>query len=118
MAMLRHHAAAGSEAPARLLYSARSPEDVIYREELGRAGARERVEVAYTLTRTQPPGWDGYARRVDDAMLAEALGAAAEGVTAFVCGPTSFVETVAGGLVRLGYEPGRVKTERFGPTGG
>jgi ferredoxin-NADP reductase len=70
-----------------------------------------------TLTREQPPGWRGYGRRVDAALLGEVAWPAGDGAVAFVCGPTSFVETVAAGLVELGYPPARVKTERFGATG-
>jgi ferredoxin-NADP reductase len=109
--MLRHRAAAGSPVPARLLYSARSPTDVIYREELDALG------VVYTFTRAQPPGWTGYARRVDEDMLREVAFTDTEGV-AYVCGPTRFVEVVADGLLAVGYEPERIRTERFGPTGG
>ena len=118
MAMLRHRAAAASEEPAALLYSARSLGEVIYREELARLSAAPGgPEVACTLTREQPEGWTGYDRRVDAAMLAEVFGPAERAPTAFVCGPTSFVEVAADVLVSLGYEPSRVKTERFGPTG-
>jgi ferredoxin-NADP reductase len=116
MAMLRERRAVGSDVPARLLYSSRSPADVIYRDELAeRSGG---VEVAHTLTREQPPGWTGYARRVDRAMLAEIAWPADQDPLAFVCGPTSFVEVVASELVSLGYPAHRVKTERFGATGG
>jgi ferredoxin-NADP reductase len=119
MAMLRHRAASGSDAPARLLYSARSYDDVIYREELEELAARgDGLELAQTLTRSQPPGWSGYARRIDDALLREAAWPAEERPHVFVCGPTSFVEAAASGLVRLGYAPETVKTERFGATGG
>jgi ferredoxin-NADP reductase len=114
MAMLRHRRAAGCDVPARLLYSSRTLEDVIYRSELDAVGA----EVVHTLTRAQPPGWTGYARRVDEAMLAEVAWPADQDPRVFVCGPTPFVETVAGTLVELGYPPLRVKTERFGATGG
>jgi ferredoxin-NADP reductase len=117
MAMLRQRAAAGAGPPATLLYSARSYEDIIYREELERLAAEEGPEVRYTLTRSRPEGWTGYDRRVDGAMLADVFGTPPPGATAFVCGPTSFVEAAADGLVGLGYEPGRVRTERFGPTG-
>jgi ferredoxin-NADP reductase len=118
MAMLRSRAATGASAPATLLYSARSYEDIIYREELDRLAAEARGPVVgYTLTRSRPEGWTGYDRRVDDAMLAEVFGTPAAGATAFVCGPTSFVEAAADALVALGYEAGRVRTERFGPTG-
>ena len=119
MAMLRHRAAAGSDEPATLLYSARSLADVLYRAELARLAEGEGgPTIAYTLTRERPPGWTGYDRRVDDAMLAEVFGPADPDATAFVCGPTRFVETAAEALVALGHEPARVKTERFGPTGG
>jgi ferredoxin-NADP reductase len=114
-AMLRHRRRSGSDVPVRLLYSSRTLEDVIYREELD--GAADGIQVVHTLTRAQPPGWAGYARRVDAAMLGEVAWASDDEPLAFVCGPTSFVEAVAGGLVELGYPPASVKTERFGATG-
>ena len=114
-AILRYRRLVGSSVPARLLYSSRSWEDVIYRGEL--EAASDGVAVTYTLTRKQPPGWTGYARRPDGQMLAEVAWPAAEMPLAYVCGPTPFVETVAAGLVGLGYPPQRVKTERFGATG-
>ena len=118
MAMARHRAAAGSTVPARLLFSARGPEEVIYGAELERlAGAGDGFEVVQTLTRRQPPGWSGYARRVDEAMLAEVAAPLGAGIRAYACGPTALVETVANGLVRLGLPPDRIRTERFGPTG-
>jgi ferredoxin-NADP reductase len=115
-AMLRHRERAGSAVPVRLLYSSRSWEDVIYRAEL--AEPADGVAVVHALTRRQPPGWAGYARRVDARLLAEVAWPAGQAPLAYVCGPTSFVEAVAGGLVGLGYPPQRVKTERFGATGG
>jgi ferredoxin-NADP reductase len=118
MAMTRHRAATGDRTPARLLYSARSLENVIYREELEELSARgDGLEVVYTLTRERPSGWTGFERRVDADLLAEA-GFAERGALAYVCGPTGFVETVASALVALCHEPGRIRTERFGPTGG
>jgi ferredoxin-NADP reductase len=116
-AILRHRRRQGNDVPARLLYSARSPEDVIYRDELAE-GMGDGVELVQTFTRAHPPGWSGYTRRVDAAMLAEVAWPAGERPLAFVCGPTPFVETVAGNLVKLGYPPTRVKTERFGGVGG
>ena len=71
-----------------------------------------------TLTRSQPPGWTGYARRIDDEMLAEVAPSPEQGPLTFVCGPTPLVESVATALVELGHDAGRIKTERFGPTGG
>jgi ferredoxin-NADP reductase len=114
-AMLRHRRRSGSDVPVRLLYSSRSLDDVIYRAELDEPA--DGVEVVHTLTREQPAGWTGYSRRVDAELLAEAAWSVGEGPLTYVCGPTSFVETVAGGLVELGYPPRRVKTERFGATG-
>ncbi|MEA2637929.1 MAG: hypothetical protein QOE18_986 [Chloroflexota bacterium] len=119
MAMLRHRAARESAVPARLLYSARSQEDVIYREELDRlAAAGNGLDVHYTLTRAQPPGWSGYRRRVDREMLDELAWPPWEHPLTFVCGPTPLVESVAEALVQLGHDATRIKTERFGPTGG
>ena len=119
MAMARQRAAEGSSVPTRLLYSSRAWDDVVYREELGRLADRaDGFEVAYTLTRTQPPHWNGYSRRVDRELLAEVAPSPSELAVAFVCGPTPFVEAVAEGLVALGHDPQKVKTERFGPTGG
>jgi ferredoxin-NADP reductase len=119
MAMLRAHAAAGSDVPARLLLSARSWDDVIYRDEL-EALARDRpaIEIVHTLTRSAPPGWGGLRGRIDRDMLAGIAWPPAEEPLAFVCGPTGLVEAAASALVELGHDPGRVKTERFGPTGG
>jgi ferredoxin-NADP reductase len=119
MSMLRHRGAAGASVGAKLLYSSRSWEDVIYRDELERlASAADGPEVIHTLTRSQPPGWTGYARRVDAEMLTQTAWPASSMPSAFVCGPTPFVESVAAALVLLGYPATSVKTERFGPTGG
>jgi ferredoxin-NADP reductase len=115
MAMLRHRAAQGSDVEARLLLSARSLADVLYREELGRL---DDVAIHYTLTRVRPDGWTGYDRRVDADMLAEVGPAPSEDPLVFVCGPTPFVEQVADGLVAIGHPPDMIHTERFGPTGG
>jgi ferredoxin-NADP reductase len=114
-AMLRYRASSGSLVPVRLLYSARSWDDVIYRAEL--AAFTDGVDVRYTLTRKQPQGWTGYARRVDEQMLAEVAWPADRSPLAYVCGPTSFVEAASAALVRLGYPAQRVRTERFGATG-
>jgi ferredoxin-NADP reductase len=118
MAMLRHRSATGSSTPARLLYSSRSLEDVIYRRELERlAAAGDGVAVTHTLTRAQPPGWEGYDRRIDAAMLKEVGWPPGERPLVYVCGPTRLVEAVADDLVALGHDPDLVRTERFGPTG-
>jgi ferredoxin-NADP reductase len=117
MAMLRYRAASDSDVPATLLLSSRSWDDVIYRDELARLDGG-RCSIVHTLTRAQPEGWTGYARRVDAQMLQEVGPTSGERPQIFVCGPTPFVEAVAEALVGLGHEPTRIKTERFGPTGG
>jgi ferredoxin-NADP reductase len=105
--------------PARLLYSSRSYEEIIYRKELENLVARDgSLEVMHTLTHTRPEGWSGYDRRIDAEMLAEVGWPPEDSPLAFVCGPTPFVEAVGAALVDLGHDPARVKTERFGATGG
>jgi len=119
MAMLRHRSSATEKAPARMLYSSRTVDDVIYREELERLQAsRDGLTVFHTLTRKQPDSWRGYGRRIDRAMVREVAWAADESAAAFICGPTTFVETAADLLVESGYTPAWIKTERFGATGG
>ncbi|HJP85370.1 MAG TPA: ferredoxin reductase [Gemmatimonadaceae bacterium] len=127
MAMIRHRdlalskgdAVARHQIPARLLYSSRRWDDIIYREALAQLTARDNtLEVIHTLTREQPDGWKGFSRRIDRMMLAEVAWPATEKPRIFVCGPTPLVESAAATLVELGHQPALVKTERFGPTGG
>ena len=119
MAMIRHRAAHSSDVPTRLLFSSRSYDEIIYREELDRlAASDDNLEVIHTLTRSQPSDWAGYRRRIDEPMLIEVAWPAGASPRVYVCGPTRLVESVASALVGLGHEPARVKTERFGPTGG
>jgi ferredoxin-NADP reductase len=119
MAMLRHRAAVGSTVPARLLYSTRGLDDVIFRHELQElAASPDGPQVFLTLTRAQPPGWAGYARRVDEPMLTEVATPLGTGAWVYICGPTPFVEGVANALVQIGIPPVQIRTERFGPTGG
>jgi ferredoxin-NADP reductase len=114
MSMLRHRAAQGSDVDTRLLLSARAWDDVLYRDELP---GLDGVQVEITLTRSQPPGWSGSARRVDAEML-RALGPRPEqSPRTYVCGPTAFVERAADLLVELGHAPSAIRAERFGPTG-
>lgn len=118
MSILRYRQEIGSDIPSTLLYSSRSWEEVIYREELDRLAAVGALRVVHTLTRSQPPGWSGYRRRIDTAMLADVAGPPENGSLAYVCGPTPLVESVASHLVTLDFAPQQVKTERFGPSGG
>lgn len=119
MSILRHRAGAGHAHPAILVYSSRDIGDVIYREELDAlARADASLRVIHTLTRRQPPDWGGYARRIDAAMLAEIGVPALADPNVFICGPTGMVEGAAQALIGLGLHPRRIKTERFGPSGG
>jgi ferredoxin-NADP reductase len=118
MSMLRTRNRADNKVPAKLLYSSRSADDIIYRDELDRMAAnRDGLDLVHTLTRGAPAGWKGQTRRVDRDMLAQCGFQAAEEPQIFVCGPTLFVETVADQLVSLGHGELAIKTERFGPTG-
>ena len=118
MAMIRHGANSTRKVPTRLLYSSRSCEHIIYRQELDRLARKDSsLLVIHTLTRRQPENWTGYSRRIDRAMVAEIGFQPAEKPLIFVCGSTQMVETVATYLQELGYDPERIKTERFGPTG-
>ena len=116
MAMLRHRAARAAAVPVHVLVSARSAADLLYAAELAALEPRENLRVAHTFTREAPPGWTGWTGRIDAAMVA--------GVTpgpsarAFVCGPTPFVERANDLLVAGGHDPGEIRAERFGPTGG
>src|SRR5512146_1522114 len=119
MAMIRQRAAVRSPVPVSLLYSSRTYDEIIFREELDRSAVADGdLMVDYTLTRSQPPGWPGYIRRIDRAMLEAVAWAPEEHPMIFVCGPTPLVESVATLCVGLGHSPERIKTERFGPTGG
>jgi ferredoxin-NADP reductase len=114
MAMIR---SSSGSTPIRLLYSSRTLEDVIYRQEL-EDHAGHGLEVFHTLTREQPPGWTGYSGRIDEELLREVAWPAAEQPHVFICGSTRFVDAAADGLVGLGYPPLSIRTERFGATGG
>ena len=118
MSMLRTRDQARSKVTAKLLYSSRSAEDIIYRDELDRLAAnRDGFDLVHTLTRGAPAGWKGETRRVDRDMLSQCGFQPSEEPQIFVCGPTLFVETVADQLVSLGHGESAIKTERFGPTG-
>lgn len=112
--MLRHRAAIGSEVGVRLVYSVRTPEDLIYRGELDDLVRRTGVEVVEVYTRSAPPAWDGYARRIDRQILSDVAWPPGDAAHVYICGPTGFVEAAAGALVDLGHAPDRIKTERFG----
>ena len=118
MAMLRHRAAQHDSVPARILYSSRTSDDVIYRDELDALAAGDRgFEAFFTFTRQAPSGWTGYRRRIDAAMLSEVIKPFGMQARAYVCGPTLLVEAVASALVQMGLPIEQIRTERFGPTG-
>lgn len=123
MSMLRHRAArraAGlSPAPARLLYSCRTGADILYRGELESLGTADPdLRVRFTLTRARPGDPPGFRRRLDAAMLSEVAWPPEDGALAYVCGGNGFVETATSALTGLGHAPERIRTERFGPSGG
>jgi ferredoxin-NADP reductase len=115
--MLRHREAVGSDVQARLLYSARSLDEVIYRDELSRFHAADGVQVTFALTRRWPDDWTGHRGRIDAALLARVGWPPDQRPLAYICGPSGFVEAAAETLVANGHAPGRIRTERFGPTG-
>ena len=116
--MLRYRVAAKCTTPTLVLYSSRTYEDIIYREELDQMAARnDGLTIIYTLTRRQPAGWTGGARRIDRSMLASVGPSVMARPKIFICGPTSLVESAAQSLLEVGYERNLIKTERFGPTG-
>jgi len=117
MAMLRDHARAATSIPAHLLYSARTRADLFYMTELEMLAKQPNVKITFTLTRESSKEWQGYSRRIDREMLEETGWPPQDVPRAFVCGPTSLVESVASTLVNLGHNAALVKTERFGPTG-
>jgi ferredoxin-NADP reductase len=117
MAMLRHRREESSQTDTRLLLSARTLAVVLYANELTDA-TNGGVAIHYTLTSERSDQWKGWTRRVDAEMLTEVGPPPDEQPLIYVCGPTPFVESVGNQLVSLGHPPGRVRTERFGPTGG
>ena len=118
MAMLRHHVAVGSQVDLHLVYSARTAGELLYRAELETVAGGPHRRVTITLTREDSGRWAGRRGRVDATLLGEVIEGPSGAPRCYVCGPTQFVEDVAGALVGLGHEPADVQTERFGPTGG
>jgi ferredoxin-NADP reductase len=116
-AMLRAHAAVSSTTPVRLLYSVRRPASVIYVEGLKEIAASDDVDVRLVYTREAPAG-EPRVGRIDADLIERHAFRPEDGATTYVCGPTPFVETVADLLVAAGHDSAKVRTERFGPTGG
>jgi ferredoxin-NADP reductase len=119
MAMIRHRKAQHSDIRTRLLYSVRTPDDVIYGDELNRLTEQDsQLEVIYTFTRQVPTNWKGYSRRIDERMLREVLQPLGGNARIYICGPTALVEVAANTLASIGIAVASIRTERFGPTGG
>jgi ferredoxin-NADP reductase len=119
MSMLRHRHGLLSRPPALLIYSARSWEDIVYRDELEAMMRHDSsLRIVYALTRQQPKDWTGHRGRINKGLLSANWFPPAHNPTIYVCGPTTFVETAASLLVELGFDPRSIKTERFGPSGG
>src|SRR5215468_1798959 len=113
-AMLRHHVAGGSDAAVRLLYSARSLDEVLYRKELESLMPGQGIAVRTALTRSWPEDWEGHRGRISPELLREVAWPPDEHQLIYICGPTGFVEAIAAQLVEAGHDPGRIRTERFG----
>ena len=119
MAMIRTRAAAGSAAPFRLVYSVRDPDAVLYGGEFAtRAGSDDGLEVSVIYSRRAPAGHGRLPGRITAADLETGGWAAPAQPAVYVCGPTGFVEAAADLLTASGHDPGRIRTERFGPSGG
>ena len=119
MAMVRARHEAGSAVPMHLVYSVRSPADVLYADELARrARLGDGLTVTIAYTRSAPEGDSRGAHRVSAEELAAWAPSAGSGVATYVCGPTAFVDTMANALVDLGHDEHTIRTERFGPSGG
>ena len=116
-AMLRHRVAVGGETAVRVLYSARSLDEVLYREEFLALGSNEDISVRLALTRAWPDRWQGHRGRITPELLRDVSWPAKDRPLIYICGPTAFVEAIAGLLVDIGHDPSRIRTERFGPTG-
>ncbi|ABF42727.1 Oxidoreductase FAD-binding region [Candidatus Koribacter versatilis Ellin345] len=119
MAMIRSRASTGSTVPFRLLYSVREPGAVYYRNELQAISSRDDwLTTTHAYTRAAPKDWLRPPGRVDTSLIANVTWPSSQTPTCYVCGPTAFVESIAAMLVSCGNHPDKIKTERFGPTGG
>jgi ferredoxin-NADP reductase len=116
MAMIRARRQAGNRVPFRLIYSLRDQDQRYYAAELRRP--EPGLDITYLYTREAPTGVARPAGRVTLADLAESGWQADFAPDCYVCGPTGFVEAAADLLLALGHAPERIRTERFGPTGG
>jgi ferredoxin-NADP reductase len=107
--MLRHRQAGPGDAAVRLLYSARSLQDVIYFQELLRFAAYDEVDIRFALTREWPQNWHGHRGRIDGRLLSQMSWPAVDRPRIFICGPTAFAETIAGVLIAQGQHRDRIR---------
>jgi ferredoxin-NADP reductase len=120
MSMLRHRASSNSTAPALLMFSARNEPDVLFKDELERmANDDQNFDLILTLTRGVSSDWQGESRRIDRAMVDQAIsmlvGENNLPNRAYVCGGSGFVESIGNHLLDTGMNHNDVRTERFGP---
>ncbi len=110
-AMIQELDRRGATVPIRLLFGARTEEDVLWRRELeerlGRKGDRL---FAPTLTRPSA-GWKGRTGRVQDHIADVAAGL--PGAAAHVCGTRAMVQEVKMALLALGYPAERILYEKY-----
>ncbi|XVQ10521.1 FAD-binding oxidoreductase [Spirillospora sp. CA-255316] len=116
MAMVRAWRDGGGLGTLRLLYSLRSRDLLCYPSELSELDGDARLLLAYT--RQAPPGSARPPGRLTPAEVAEHGVPPEQGPRCYVCGPTGFVEAMSALLTGLGHDPARIRTERFGPSGG
>jgi ferredoxin-NADP reductase len=116
LAMLRLRHQAGRGVPTLLLYSARRHEELICADELAAmAGADPSLRLLFITTREPRRRPGDLDRRLDDALLREALAGWDQVPAAtFVCGATPFVEAIASGLRAAGIDASTIRTERYG----
>jgi ferredoxin-NADP reductase len=116
MAMVRRREAAARTVPIALLCSARSWDDVLYREELIELAERHNgLSLVLTLTRERPRRPGDFNRRVDASMMIAVLSQLpAPPKYVFVCGSNHFVNAAADGAVASGIPARIIRTERYG----
>jgi ferredoxin-NADP reductase len=116
VSMTRHRAAQNSSAPVLLLYSARTWDELIFRE--GLLALKQKgngFDLALTLTREHAAHNADYDRRIDPAMVAELLPRMpSPPKQVFVCGSNAFVTTATDALIVADVPAGVIRTERYG----
>jgi ferredoxin-NADP reductase len=119
MSIARHRAIVAPAIPALLVYSSRTWDDIIYRDELIDMQRRDAAFGLVLTTTREPRRRAGdFDRRVDGDLLRERLaqwGQAPRHV--YVCGSNAFVESVTSSLVHAGMPAARIRAERYGGAG-